>query len=241
MALRDVSLSINRGEFVAIIGASGCGKTTLLRLLAGLITPTRGEVSVRGRPLWHEGKRDPRVAEAIGVVFQDANLFPWYTVEQNIFLPMVLRGAARHECIDRAQELCRLVGLHGFERSHIAELSGGMRQRVAIARALCLKPSILLMDEPFGSLDAITREKMNVELQAVIATTGATVVLVTHSITEAVFLADRVVVLSPRPGEIQVVHQIDFPREQKLDMQSNPLFNLAIQALRQALRADGEK
>ncbi|MDR0779536.1 MAG: ABC transporter ATP-binding protein [Pseudomonadales bacterium] len=240
-ALRDVSLSIVRGEFVAIIGASGCGKTTLLRLLAGLIAPTRGEVKVREHSLWHSGKRDTGAAEMIGMVFQDANLFPWYTVEENIYLPLMLQGATRQQCLEKARELCHLVGLAGFERSHTAELSGGMRQRVAIARALCLKPSILLMDEPFGSLDAMTRERMNLELQTMIATINATVVLVTHSITEAVFLADRVVALSPRPGEIRAIQPIEFPRERKLEVQADPRFNLAVQALRQALCVEGEK
>ena len=187
------------------MGQSGCGKTTMLRILAGLIQPTTGEVAVAGRSLWSGDRRDDDALRKLGLVFQDAHLFPWYTVEENIALPLLLRDVDKTERRRRAHELCELVGLEGFESALPRELSGGMRQRVAIARALSYRPEILLMDEPFGALDAMTRDKMNMELQRIADATRATVVLVTHSISEAVFLADRVVLLSARPGRIRSV------------------------------------
>jgi NitT/TauT family transport system ATP-binding protein len=234
-ALEDVSLSVGRGEFIALVGRSGCGKTTLLRILAGLVQPSRGRVSAAGRPLWNEGQRDSETVGRLGIVFQDAHLFPWYTVEDNIALPLKLRGVGRAERRKTADALCERVGLTGFERSYPRELSGGMRQRVAIARALSYRPGILLMDEPFGALDALTRDKMNIELQELAAAFEATVVLVTHSIREAVFLADRVVLLSPRPGRIKSVTPVDFRRPRELELEAVPRFQDIVRTLRREL------
>ena len=232
VALQDVSLSVRPQEFVSLLGRSGCGKTTLLRILAGLVHPTQGQVLAGGRPLWNEGNRDSETIRKLGIVFQDAHLFPWYTVEENVALPLKLRGMNKGDRKARAHELCELLGLSGFERSYPKELSGGMRQRVAIARALSYNPSILLMDEPFGALDALTRDKMNIELQALAAASKATVVLVTHSIREAVFLADRVVLLSPRPGRIRSVTDVDFPRPRQLELEADPRFQEIVRELR---------
>lgn len=235
VALRDIDLTVRREEFVSLIGQSGCGKTTLLRILAGLVEASEGQVSAEGRPLWADGTRDPETVNKLGVVFQDPNLFPWYTVEDNIALPLKLRHQGKRSRRARAHELCALVGLEGFERSYPRELSGGMRQRVAIARSLSYRPGILLMDEPFGALDAITRDKMNIELQSIAAATQATVVFVTHSITEAVFLADRVVLLSPRPGRIRSVTDVDFSRPRQLDLETQPEFQNIARELRHQL------
>ena len=165
LALADIDLGIRKQEFVTLLGQSGCGKTTLLRILAGLTQPSAGEVTISGRSLWRGDHRDDEALRKLGLVFQDANLFPWYTVEENIGLPLLLRKVDKAERRRRAHELGELVGLQGFEKALPRELSGGMRQRVAIARALSYNPEILLMDEPFGALDAITRDKMNLELQ----------------------------------------------------------------------------
>jgi len=235
VALKNVSLSIRRREFVALVGRSGCGKTTMLRILAGLTHPSRGRVLAGGRPLWRDGGRDPETVGRLGIVFQDAHLFPWYSVEDNIALPLKLRGVGKKERLARAHELCALVGLTGFERSYPRELSGGMRQRVAIARALSYRPGVLLMDEPFGALDALTREKMNLELQSLAAASQSTVVLVTHSIREAVFLADRVVLLSPRPGRIRSITDVEFPRPRQLDVEADPRFQEIVRELRRQL------
>jgi ABC-type nitrate/sulfonate/bicarbonate transport system ATPase subunit/ABC-type nitrate/sulfonate/bicarbonate transport system permease component len=205
LALTDINLGIRKEEFVTLVGQSGCGKTTMLRILAGLIKPTGGEVRIKDQSLWRGNSRDDAALRQLGLVFQDANLFPWYSVEDNISLPLALRKVDKKERRRRAHELGELVGLTGFERALPRELSGGMRQRVAIARALSYDPEILLMDEPFGALDAMTRDKMNMELQRIAQATNATVVLVTHSIAEAVFLADRVVLLSARPGRIRSI------------------------------------
>ena len=235
VALKDINLAIRRREFVALVGRSGCGKTTMLRILAGLTHPTRGHVLAGGRPLWRDGMRDPETVGRLGIVFQDALLFPWYSVEENIALPLKLRGVAKAERLARARELCALVGLSGFERSYPRELSGGMRQRAAIARALSYQPGVLLMDEPFGALDALTREKMNLELQSLATASESTVVLVTHSIREAVFLADRVVLLSPRPGRIRSVTEVGFPRPRQLDVEGEPRFQEIVRTLRKQL------
>lgn len=238
LALDDITLSVGRREFVALVGQSGCGKTTLLRILAGLIRPTDGTVRIGGEPLWRGSRRDDAALRKLGLVFQDANLFPWYTAEDNIGLPLRLRGASKREWRKRAHELSDLVGLTGFERSYPRELSGGMRQRVAIARALSYNPEILLMDEPFGALDALTRDRMNLELQSITAATGATVVFVTHSITEAVFLADRVVLLSSRPGRLRWVSPVTFERPRALDLQTTPPFQETVRELRHELYAE---
>lgn len=241
LALTGIDLSVGAQEFISIIGQSGCGKTTLLRILAGLIRPTQGEVRAAGRSLWSGETRDRETISKLGLVFQEANLFPWYTVEQNISLPLKLRGIDRESRRERAHELCQLVGLAGFEQSYPRELSGGMRQRAAIARALSYRPGILLMDEPFGALDALTRDKMNLELQSIAAATSATVVMVTHSINEAVFLGDRVVLLSPRPGRIRSVTPVPFPRPRQIDLQTRPEFQNIARELRHQLdeKADG--
>jgi NitT/TauT family transport system ATP-binding protein len=234
-ALRGISMEVQAGEFVSLVGRSGCGKTTLLRILAGLVAPTSGHVLIGGQNLWKGGGRDPEALEKFGMVFQEANLFPWFSIEDNIALPLKLRGVDRRRRRERARELCELVGLTGFEKAYPRELSGGMRQRAAIARALSYDPSILLMDEPFGALDALTRDRMNLELQRISVVTGATVVFVTHSITEAVFLADRVVLLSPRPGRIRSVTPVGFPRPRSLDVESEPGFQDVVRRLRREL------
>jgi NitT/TauT family transport system ATP-binding protein len=205
-ALRDVSLEINRGEFIAIVGPSGCGKTTFINLIAGFVKPLEGEVTVRG-----EVVRGPGADRAM--VFQDYALLPWRTVEANVMFALENhRGGDKARNKRRVAESIGLVGLTGFEKSYPHELSGGMRQRVGIARALACDPEILLMDEPFGAVDAMTREAMQAELEAIIKQTGQTVVFITHSIDEAITLADRVVVVSSRPGRIREVIDVGLPR-----------------------------
>jgi NitT/TauT family transport system ATP-binding protein len=235
LALTGVELDIARGEFLVLLGPSGCGKTTLLRIIAGLLKPTGGTVEVGGQPLWNAGRRNDKVMEELGVVFQDANLFPWMTIEDNIALPLKLRGVGKAERRRRAAELCEMVGIKGFETRWPRELSGGMRQRAAIARALSCKPQILLMDEPFGALDAMTRDQMNLELQRIWMESGCTVILVTHSIREAVFLADRVLLLSPRPGRMDTLTPIEIARPRSIYVQSTPEFQKHELELRQRL------
>ena len=197
VALTDVDLSVAAGEFVSLIGPSGCGKSTLLRLVADLDTVSSGDIAVFGKPA-----RQARLDQDYGIAFQQAGLLPWRTVVSNIELPLRLHGASGAERKARSAELLELVGLSEFAKSHPDQLSGGMQQRVAIARALAERPRLLLMDEPFGALDEITRERMQNELVRICGETSAAVVFVTHSIPEAVFLSDRVVVMSPRPGRI---------------------------------------
>jgi NitT/TauT family transport system ATP-binding protein len=234
-ALSNVNLSIGRGEFISLVGRSGCGKTTLLRILAGLLPPTSGTVTADGQSIWRGGKRNDEAFEHFGLVFQDANLFPWYTVADNVSLPLKLRGMGKRARRARATELCELVGLPGFENAYPRELSGGMRQRAAIARALSYDPTILLMDEPFGALDALTRDKMNLELQSIHAQAGATVVFVTHSISEAVFLADRVVLLTPRPGRIRSITPVPLARPRSLETETSVEFQTIVRELRHEL------
>ena len=236
-ALSATDLTVRRGEFLVLLGPSGCGKTTLLRMVAGLLAPSAGGIHIAGLPLWDGEARNPDALRELGVVFQDANLFPWRSVEHNVALPLELRGMSRAQRLERARELCRMVGLAGFEQRWPRELSGGMRQRAAIARALSGDPQILLMDEPFGALDAMTREAMNLETQRIWQETGKTVILVTHSISEAVFLADRVVLLSPRPGRIDSLHEIDLPRPRLADSATTPRFQEHVRHLRQRLEA----
>jgi NitT/TauT family transport system ATP-binding protein len=213
----------------------------MLRILAGLIKPTTGEVRIKDRQLWRGNSRDDEALKELGLVFQDAHLFPWYSVEDNISLPLALRKVDKKERRKRAHELGELVGLQGFEKALPRELSGGMRQRVAIARALSYDPEILLMDEPFGALDAMTRDKMNMELQRIAKATKATVVLVTHSIAEAVFLADRVVLLSARPGRMRSITPVEWPRPRQLEVTAEPGFQDRVVNLRQQLIEDEER
>jgi NitT/TauT family transport system ATP-binding protein len=241
LALTDIDLGIRKQEFVTLLGQSGCGKTTLLRILAGLTQPSAGEVTISGRPLWSGDHRDADVLSKLGLVFQDANLFPWYTVEENIGLPLLLRKVDKAERRRRAHELGELVGLQGFEKALPRELSGGMRQRAAIARALSYNPEILLMDEPFGALDAITRDKMNLELQRIAEATEATVVFVTHAIAEAVFLADRVVLLSARPGRIRSITEVPASRPRSLDVTADADFQANVLELRRQLTEDEDR
>jgi len=196
-ALDDIDLDIAEGEFVSLIGPSGCGKSTLLRIVADLDTPTSGSLTVFGK-----SAHQARVDQDYGIAFQQAGLLPWRTVAANVGLPLEIHGAGKSARTDRVAELLGMVGLEDFARSYPDELSGGMQQRVAIARALAESPRLLLMDEPFGALDEITRERMQAELVRICAETGAAVLFVTHSIPEAVFLSDRVVVMTPRPGRI---------------------------------------
>jgi NitT/TauT family transport system ATP-binding protein len=207
--LEGIELSVPTGGVVAVIGPNGSGKSTLLRLAGGLLVPESGSVELDGRPL--EGP-DPRV----GFVFQEPRLLPWRDVLGNVLFPLELAGKPQAARRARARQLVELVGLRGFARARPHELSGGMRQRVALARALALEPDVLLLDEPFSALDALTRERFDVELLALWGQTRKTILLVTHSIPEAVFLADRVVVLSPRPGRILADIEVDLPRPRRL-------------------------
>ena len=234
-ALAPTRLSIRRGEFVVLLGPSGCGKTTMLRLIGGLMPPSEGSISFGDRPLWVSDGRDASLVNELAMVFQEASLFPWFSVEENIAMPLKLRGVASAERLKRARELCELVGIAGFERRWPRELSGGMRQRAAIARALSYRPQVLLMDEPFGALDAMTRETMNLELQRIWQESACTIVLVTHSISEAVFLADRVVLFTPRPGRIDRVLPVEFARPRDFDLTATPEFQGIVSALRHRL------
>jgi NitT/TauT family transport system ATP-binding protein len=226
--LSDISFSVAAEEFVCVLGPSGSGKSTLLRILAGLLPATRGEVFYAGQRL-----AGPR--RGIGVVFQKANLMPWRTVLENITLPLELQQVTASEARSRAQELVDLVGLQGFEDSLPRDLSGGMAQRVAIARALVHDPQVLLLDEPFGALDALTRERMGTELMRIWQAHRKTVLMVTHAIPEAVFLADRVLVLSPRPGRLRLDLRIDLPRPRTEKMRYTPAFGELAGRLRAAI------
>jgi NitT/TauT family transport system ATP-binding protein len=231
-ALKDVDLAIAEREFVSIVGPSGCGKTTLLKILCGVLARSSGEVLVGGRPI--DGpSRD------VGVVFQAPVLLPWRTVLQNVMVPIRIQGRALAEFEVRARRLISMVGLAGFEHKYPSELSGGMQQRVGICRALVHDPSFLLLDEPFGALDAMTREAMNEELQRIWRESQKTVMLVTHSIPEAVYLADRVVVMTPRPGRIVDVIRIDLPRPRQLAMHNTPEFGRYVSAIRAHFGAVG--
>jgi NitT/TauT family transport system ATP-binding protein len=231
VALQDVSLTVGAGEFVSLIGPSGCGKSTLLRIIGDLISPTDGQVRVNGR-----SPREARLARDYGIVFQSPVLYDWRTVRRNVELPLEVMGFPRHEWIERAERLLRLVGLEQFRAHYPWQLSGGMQQRVSIARALAFGPPILLMDEPFGALDELTRERMNQELLAIWAQTHNTVVFVTHSIPEAVFLSSRVVVLTPRPGRIARAVEIDLPYPRGDGTRQDPRFFALITQVRSALR-----
>lgn len=229
-ALSNVSFDVGEHEFVAIVGSSGCGKSTLLRIIAGLLRQTGGQVMVGGSPV--SGPHD-----GIGMVFQTPVLLPWRSVRRNIELQIDIRRLDRRNYTDEVAALIQLVGLEGFEKRHPYELSGGMQQRVALCRALIHNPSMLLMDEPFGALDALTRENMNTELQRIWMETRKSVVLVTHSISEAVFLADRVIVMTPRPGSIQEVVSVDLARPRNFDAMKNSVFLDACDHVRRLMNA----
>ena len=208
-ALRGMDLQVDDGEFVAVVGRSGCGKSTLLRIVAGLLAPTEGRVVVDGTPV-----AGPR--RDIAMMFQRPALLPWRTVLHNVLLPVEIFGWKRREHRAMAEQLLEMVGLTGFQKRLPHELSGGMQQRVALCRALIQRPRLLLMDEPFSALDALTREELSVELQRIHMELRPTMVFVTHSIEEAVLLADRVVVMSPRPGQVRKVVEVDIPRPRSL-------------------------
>jgi NitT/TauT family transport system ATP-binding protein len=232
VALADINLEITRGEFVSLIGPSGCGKSTLLRLIGDLTDVTAGSVVAKGtRAPMAPLDRD------YGMVFQSPVLFDWRTVEENVRLPLELFGQDRARQEQRAGEMLELVGLTEFARRHPYELSGGMQQRVAIARALAFSPSLQLMDQPFGALDEMTRERMNSEVLSIWERTGTTVVFVTHSIPEAVFLSSRVAVMSARPGRITRLVEVDLPRPRGLETRESPRYFNLITEVREALRA----
>ena len=226
LALQEINLDIRPGEFVAILGPSGCGKSTFLRCVAGLEDATGGELLVQGQPV--AGPPDN-----IGMVFQRDALLEWRTVEKNILLPVEFKKKSAAAYREKMLGLLRLTGLSDFGRSYPSQLSGGMRQRASICRALIDDPGLLLMDEPFGALDALTRDQMNVELQRIWMDIGNTVLFVTHGIAEAVFLADRVVVFSPRPGRIADILDIDLPRPRKLSVRETPEFGQYCRRIRE--------
>lgn len=230
--LRDLSFEAGGGEFLSLIGPSGCGKTTLLRLIAGLIRPLAGRIRLNGEEVTHPSRR-------VSILFQKPALLAWRTAEENVALPLELNGTSRREARRRARELLQWVGLGGFERAYPDHLSGGMAQRVALARALIHEPSLLLLDEPFGSLDALTREQMGQELLRIWEACRPTVVMVTHSVPEAVLLSDRVLVLTPRPARRATEIAVPLPRPRRLKTLENPLFGALVRQVRQALEGGG--
>ena len=233
-ALETIDLDVRPGEFVSLIGPSGCGKSTLLRIIGDLIQPSEGTVQVNGKPA-HQA----RIDRDYGIVFQDAVLYDWRTVARNISLPLELAGVDRRRRDERVREMLELVELTGFEKHHPWQLSGGMQQRVSIARALSFSPALLLMDEPFGALDEMTREHMQSELLRICAEARTSVVFVTHSIPEAVFLSHRVVVMSPRPGRITHVVTVELSPVRTVDTREDPYFFGKITQVREALRGLG--
>ena len=230
VALTGIDLAVEAGQFLSLIGPSGCGKSTLLRVIANLIEPTRGTVEVNGK-----SPRQARLDQDYGMVFQQAGLFEWRTVAANVALPLELRGVSKKERRSRVLELLEFVHLEEFADHHPWELSGGMQQRVAIARALAVHPQLLLMDEPFGALDEMTREHMQTELVRICAEMSTTVVFVTHSIPEAVFLSDRVVVMSARPGRVEAVVDVDLGDRDEDTREAGDFFK-RITEVREALR-----
>ncbi|SMX25211.1 ABC transporter ATP-binding protein [Boseongicola aestuarii] len=231
-ALKDVNLTVDKGDFVSFIGPSGCGKTTFLRAIAALEHPTSGTLSVNGM-----SADEARKARAYGYVFQAAGLYPWRTIGGNIRLPLEIMGYGRADMYDRVKNVLELVELAGFEKKYPWQLSGGMQQRASIARALAFDADLLLMDEPFGALDEIVRDRLNEELLALWARTEKTIAFVTHSIPEAVYLSTKIVVMSPRPGRITDVIDSPLPRERPLDIRDTPEFIEIAHRVRDGLRA----
>jgi NitT/TauT family transport system ATP-binding protein len=234
-ALQDIELDLRPGEFVSLIGPSGCGKSTLLRVIGDLIQPTSGTVTVNGKTA-----RQARIDRDYGIVFQDAVLFDWRTVAKNIALPLEMLGWDREKRKARVAEMIDLVELKGFAEHFPWQLSGGMQQRASIARAFAFEPALLLMDEPFGALDEMTRERLNLELLSIWQRLRSTVVFVTHSISEAVFLSSRVVVMSPRPGRIAGIVDIDLPDTRTVETREDPRFFELVTEVRELLRKRGE-
>ena len=233
-ALEGIDLEIARREFISLIGPSGCGKSTLLRVIGDLVTPSHGEVEVNGKSA-AQARRD----RDYGIVFQAPVLFEWRSVEDNVKLPLEIIGLSSAARASRAKEMLDLVELGEFSRHYPYQLSGGMQQRVAIARALAIEPALLLMDEPFGALDEMTRERMNSEVLRIWERTGTTIVFVTHSIPEAVFLSSRVVVMSPRPGRITKIIDVDLPRPRDVETRESRRYFELVTDVREALRAGG--
>ncbi len=231
-ALSDINLSIEQGDFVSLIGPSGCGKTTLLRVIADLEAATKGTISVNGVT-----PEQARMQRAYGYVFQAAALYPWRTIAKNVALPLEIMGIGSAERKRRVQQNLELVNLGGFEKKYPWQLSGGMQQRASIARALAVEPDLLLMDEPFGALDEIVRDHLNEQLLSLWAKTNKTVVFVTHSIPEAVYLSSRIVVMSPRPGKIHDVIESHLPKQRSLDIRETPEFLALANRVRDGLRA----
>jgi NitT/TauT family transport system ATP-binding protein len=227
VALDNVSLDIEEGEFVSLLGPSGCGKTTLLRIVADLLEPTSGSVSVNGST-----PREARLARQFGIVFQTPVLYDWRTVRKNICLPLEIMKKSKKEQKERSDRMLELVGLEYYANHYPNQLSGGMQQRVGIARALVLQPQLLLMDEPFSALDEFTREKLNEDLLRIWQRTNKTVIFVTHNIAESVFMSDRVCVLTPHPGRLSAVINIDLPRPRKAEIRNQPDFNALVAKIR---------
>src|SRR3954447_7526768 len=234
VALQDIDLAIEPGEFVSLIGPSGCGKSTLLRVIGDLIPPTSGTVTVNGKPAPRA-----RADHDYGIVFQDSVLFDWRTVAKNVALPLEMLGWDRGRRKRRVDDMLALVELDGFGDHHPWQLSGGMQMRVAIARALAFEPAILLMDEPFGALDEMTRERLNIELLEIWRRMQSTVIFVTHSISEAVFLSTRVVLMSPRPGRVAGTVNVDLPQPRSVDTREEPRFFELVTEVRELLRGVG--
>jgi NitT/TauT family transport system ATP-binding protein len=231
VALKNVSLSVQPGEFVSLIGPSGCGKSTLLRVIGDLLQPSEGKVTVKGK-----APAQARLDRDYGIVFQSPVLYDWRTVRKNVELPLEIMQTSKSEREQRSSKMLELVGLKDFQHRFPWQLSGGMQQRVSIARALSFNPSILLMDEPFGALDEMTRDRMNMELLNIWSQTNTTIIFVTHSIAEAVFISSRVVIMTPRPGKIEKLIEIDLPRPRGVETREQTRFFELVTQVRESLR-----